>query len=267
MTKTEPQQKTIDESKLESLLQGFKPIPSSRFAQKIKTAPWITRTRPSLRRPFLVLVGSTAILALVALAYTITPLHALAQQLFVFFWPEPQDRLVIRTNQPTPEQPNILGGAEYFPLSFEEAQRCVLFPVLQITHPPKDLYFRGAYCEPEEQAVTLLYESSTYRLILTQRHLVDTQALVSIGASALVEPVLVGRIPGEFVAGSWTTVPTNPKTTQTLGTQAVMDIVWDPLAPKKMLLWQDGEMYYILRGLGEGTPSKEILISIAESLE
>jgi hypothetical protein len=257
----------LDEERLVNMLQKYQPPLSNRFYEKMRTAPW-QHHPATLRRQALVLAAFCLLLVFLTSIFTSMPLKAVAQQLAFFFWPEPKDRLIIRTNLPTPDHPGILGPIESFTLDPSEAQSLAGFDILQISPIPTDLTLRGAYYDPDSHAVTLLYEGAGYLLYLTQRQLDETtQAYLSIGASAIVEPVQVRGVHGEYVTGGWKTANNTPQLTSEPGPQATLNVYWDPLLPKYTLLWKEGDIYYILRSLGESGPTRNELVTLAENLK
>lgn len=143
------------------------------------------------------------------------------------------------------------------------------FPVRAPTDLPEGFRFDNATWSEELQAATLTFASSherqgddaTMYLTLLQAP-ARTYLPVPIGEGAILEPITVGSLPGEYVRGHWADLRSGPA--------GETDAHWEDAAGQ-ILAWQDAGMVYVLvtdpvPTIGTETLSREALLQVGRSL-
>lgn len=251
-----------NEEQIEALLRAVRPRPGERFYRRMASAPWRRPARCWASRRMLSL--GLALLVVIVLGVVTTPgLHALGEQLWRFFQPESQERLVIALDTPGAEEASQLLNAQDFPLTIEEAQQQAGF-ALRLLPPEAGLAWSGSRYEAITGAVRSLYKAENYHLYLAQRSLEGVQELAAVGPAAAVEVVSVAGFSAEYVSGGWR-LPSGA--TLSPGEPTHLDVIWDAALPQRTLRWQDGEFAYELLALGAGAPDKQALIALAERVK
>jgi len=271
-----PNQNTPDEIKIEELLSQIKPLPTSRFYSKMRTAPWqrpisTERSRISILKPGRRLIWGLTVSGLVLAIFVITfipSIRAAASQIIHLFLSAPSNQLEVQVVLTSPGDLYDFSNPANFPLSLEESQQQAGFGVKEISMLPEGLSFIGSRFDTSYNTVTLLYQANDYSLFLTQRLLGRSQDVFSIGDSAHVKIVNIGDIQGEFVVGGWKAISTQPSTENQTPTSSVyINANWDNDLPQSTLRWQVGDIVYELRSNGEGSPSQSELILLANELK
>jgi hypothetical protein len=266
-----------DELKIEQLLGGFKPQPSTRYYERMSSAPWFYQDQAfrSIENkksfPYLktVLAFATIIIVLGVLSLSFIPsIRAAADQFIHFFLPATSDQLNVQITPGNPLEILDFTNPSNFTLTKDEAQRQAGFMVKQIPASPTVPSYIGARFIPEFNAVFLLYQGTEYTLLVTQRPLGTSQDVLSIGSNAKVEFVNVGNVQGEYVVGGWKAVSTQaPSASLTQTGTMQINAVWDDQLPQFTLRWQESGFTYELRSNGENSPSLSQLISWANELK
>lgn len=188
--------------------------------------------------------------------------HVLAQSIFRFFQP------VQRTEEPLPAAatPLPLVDVPVFEQAsnpvqknpdLEEAQGEVDYPLMQLSLLPQGYHFESAQVDGER--VTLAYKNDAEGISLWLEQLPLHGAEpepMDVGATAVVETVLVGNDQAEYVQGSY------------FGDQGD----WDKNSGASFLRWQHDDMLYTISAVvnpasaAGGALSKESLLALAENL-
>ena len=262
---------------IEKLLGRFQPKPGPRFYKLMLDAPWKKTPHPlkhGFFRPMnasqrLVLGSLVFLLFITILGFTLyPPLRGIAHQIMYSFIPAPEDQLELQVTLDSPGDLYGFANPENFPLDIAAARTQAGFPVSQITSLPTGLSFKGARYDADSNATILLYQGKDYKLFLTQRPVGNGQDVFSIGASALVETVMVGNVRAEYVMGGWkVTSEEQAEVTPVPGAVINLSAVWDPTLPQYTLRWQSGGFVYELRSIGVGSPAKSQLVSLANGLK
>lgn len=266
-----------DEPKIEELLSNISPRPSPRFYMKMKNAPWVkappvgriklfTSKIPSRIR----ILGMAAFLIIVVLiSLSFFPsVRAVARQIFYSFISAPSNQIDIQVTLSNPGDLFHFSDPGNFPLSIQDVQEQSGLAVKEISRLPEELILVGARYDRSYNAVTILYQANHYKLFLSQRPIGNGEDVFSIGSSAQVDMVKIGNFQGEYVVGGWKAISTQPiSTTATPGYQVSISAIWDSSLPQYTLRWQDDVSRYELRTLGEGNPSQQELITLANELK
>jgi hypothetical protein len=259
----------MDDEQLKNMLDRFQPRPSQRFYQRIEGAPW---RKPNsrwvgltpLRVPALVVLAT---LIAVVVIFATPAGRVLAQRIANFFLPSSSDQVTIEVPVDVLTTPDA-----GYPLTVDEAETQLGFGVRQPVQLPAGYVFDGAKTVPDRQAVVLNYhyKPAGPTLRLTQRRL--GQDFQSIGDSATVELVQIGKTTGEYVTGAWK-VPEVKSAFATAHPEATIAVEanWDPDADIQFLRWRDGDMLYEILFAGgkpdqPGYLDKDALIDLAEGL-
>ncbi len=258
--------KTRQEKEIESLLSRFKPQPTRRLQEKMRSAPWKIHDyaqSQKLRRnkrpiPRLAWGGVLALVILLAACVTlIPPVRAIARQIIFSFIPSPSNQIVVQVTPASPGDEFNFTDSANFQLSVDQAQKLAGFIVKQFIPIPGKMVLVGARYEASYHAVILFYQGEQFSLFLTQRLLNHGQDVFSIGPDAHVQLVMVADVQGEYVLGGWKAISTQPATsTQTPRSQVNITATWDDTLPQSTLRWQKNGMAYELRLLGQGAPSQ-----------
>ena len=272
-----PYQDAPDEQRIEALLSDFKPQPSPRFYDRMRTAPWqeqpqsqasrkIREWRLARKSAWIVITG---FFVLVFFIYAVFPsVRVAASQIIHFFLPASSDQLDVQVTLSNPNDLLDFSNPANFPLTMDALRQQVGFKVKQIPSSLGAPPFIGARYDPVYNAVTLLYQAEDYNLLLTQRPLRNSQDVSSVGANAHVEFVPIGSSQGEFVVGGWKAVSSQPGTAIPASPAVVqINAVWDDNLPQSTLRWQESGYSYELRSSGENRPSQSQLISWANELK
>ena len=272
-----PNQNVPEEFEIEEMMSHIRPQPTSRFDKKMRSAPWV-RPIPSkvshtlanwkpARRLAWGLIALLLMIALFGIAFS-PSIRAIARQFFYSFIPAPSNQIEVQVTPASPGDLFHFSDPANFTLSVKEVQQQAGFGVKEISLLPEGLIFTGSRFDPSYNAVTLLYQGNDYKLFLTQRPRGNSQDVFSIGASANVKLVKIGDIQGEFVAGGWKAVSTQPASeNQTPSSMININAIWDSDLPQGTLRWQSGDIVYELRSVGEGSPSQSALINLANELK
>lgn len=272
-----PYQKTPDEFEIEEMLSHIRPQPTLRFYNRMRTAPWLrtisSKARTSIsywkpaRKYLWGLIALIVIIAVIGVAF-IPSVRAIARQIFYSFIPAPSNQIEVQITPSSPGDLFNFSDPANFTLSISEVQQQAGFGVKSISLLPESLQFTGSLFDPSYNAVTLLYESSNYKLFLTQRPKGTSQDVFSIGASAIVKLVKIGDTQGEFVIGGWKAISTQPASENQTPTSLInINAIWDNDLPQSTLRWQADGIVYELRTIGDGSPSQSELIKLANELK
>jgi hypothetical protein len=272
-----PNKISPDETEIEGLLSRFKPQPSQRFYQKMKETPW-HRKLPDQELPLRVSykpkrrllwgLASMIFIFLVIAIMLIPPVRAIARQIIYSFIAAPSNQIEVEVTLASPADLFNYSDPSNFSLSPQAAQSQAGFQVRQISPLPAGLTLVGARYDRDYNAVILLYQGERFTLFLTQRPLGNSQDVFSVGTQAVVEMVDIGNMHGEFVRGGWKAISTeSPIGNQTQESQVNITAIWDDALPQFTLRWQEGNVAYELRTLGEGGPSQSDLILWANELK
>ncbi len=148
-------------------------------------------------------------------------------------------------------------GSTFYPhCSAAEIREVVDFPVMEVAALPEDWEFSGATGGPE--LVQLHYQGMAGGLILFQgpdRY--ADQIDMPIGSEAVIEPVAIGSVTGEYVQGMWVDPGQNTGS-----------VVWDARIPQRTLRWEEGGIRYTLQFMPAKTDEgieldKAMLVDIA----
>ncbi len=184
-----------------------------------------------------------------------------AQNVLQFFTYAESDNLPIETQVPGADT-----GWE-FGLGAEEAQQRARFDVLMPTWLPDFLFFREVAVNSQRRMVVVSYDvvypndpsiggngiALSEQLIYNDSESCEICSLV--GASAEIDEVQIGDIPGEYVVGVW----------QAIGDTGQWGWVSDPYLQR--LRWHsDGMAFELLSFVNPDDLTKADLIAIAESL-
>jgi len=184
-----------------------------------------------------------------------------AQNVLQFFTYAESDKLPIETQVPGADT-----GWE-FSLSAEEAQQRARFDMLMPTWLPDFLFFREVAVNSQQRMVVVSYDvvypndpsiggngiTLSEQLIYNDSKSCEICSLV--GASAEIDEVQIGDIPGEYVVGVW----------QAIGDTGQWGWVSDPYLQR--LRWHsDGMAFELLSFVNPDDLTKADLIAIAESL-
>ncbi len=258
-----------DENQFQDLFDKMQVTPGNRFYRRMKKAAW-TPAGIARRRAFTV-TGVT--LALVAALLAFTPQgRALAQNLIHFFSRSTSDFMPVPTPEPlvwvdltpsvippTPTPRTVFAECGDFnnpTCSTQQIRDKVRFTVWELGTIPAGMYFAGATGGPDQVAV--LYDIGDTRagVMLVEEPWTEKSATPwKIGASAIVEPVQIGDITGEYVRGSWS------------GKLGEPDYFWDPNAGSQTLHWIKQDVFISMEGWGPAAlVDKNAFIELAENL-
>ena len=248
---------------LENLLRQLQPRPSSRFYLRIKKAPWQSRPSVLLIRQFGLAASLLVILFMLGILLS-PPLRARARQWILYFLPDAQDQMELSIEQLDAQELYHYATPENFPYSVDQLTHLAGYNISLPASLLPDIQLVGGRYEAETQTAVLLYQGAGYNLFLSQRPIEAGQEHFSIGASAVVEPVNVGDIQGEFVAGGW--VKRSELPSGELDPPAELHIQWDETLPQYTLRWQIHDFAYQLRSTGIASPQKDELIILAQTI-
>jgi hypothetical protein len=213
---------------------------------------------PLLRRAALVLL---AIVIAFAILLATPQGQAFAQNVLKFFTRAESDTLPVQPFQQTPI-PTLSPEStpeKPFPLTIDAAQTLAGYKVFVPTD-TKDHNFYGAEYDPVRKTVSINYSDPeigfgngfliTEQLLTVSPDIYPLQGVV--GASAPVEPVQIGSLPGEYVMGVWNLTDNGP--------------VWEPEPFLQTLRWKTDTTFFEI--VYEGAKlTKADLLAIAESLK
>jgi hypothetical protein len=227
--------------------------PLFRQGEKMKSNP---ASRMKLAIAIMAIVFGLSLLALAA-----PQGQAFAQRILQFFTRAESDTLPLQPFQQTsiptlaaestPEKP--------FPLTIDEAQTLAGYKVFVPTD-TKGHNFYGAEYDPARKTVSINFSDPeigfgngfliTEQLLAASADIYPLQGVV--GASAPVETVQIGNVPGEYVMGVWNLTDNGP--------------VWQPEPSIQTLRWKTDTTFFEI--VYQGTKlTKDDLLAIAESLK
>ena len=261
---------TPDENQIEAMFSSVRISPGDRFYRHMKQAAW-TPAAIARRRTFAV-TGLT--LALVAALLAFTPQgRAWAQEVIHFFSRAGSDTLpytpqplawVDVTPSALPPTPTPMaafaancGDFDNPKCSVEQIRAKVKFPVMELGSIPEGMHFVGATGGPDY--VEILYDNGRYAwgVSINEAPWTGNSVLTQwqIGASAVVEPVQIGSVSGEYVKGGFTVAAGG--TTQ----------VWDVNAGSQTLHWVDQGVFFSMEEWGPAAIlDKAGIVTLAEGL-
>lgn len=245
---------------IENLILQLRPTPSNRFYQCIEKAPWLNKSRVVWYRRWGYAVTLVSLVILVGISLA-PPLRAMARDWIKYFLPGTQDQLELTIDQLDHQQLYQYASPDNFPHSVEQINNLADFPVSLPESLLPGLQFIGCRYEAGTQTTVMLYQGAGYNLFLSQRPSDAGQEYFRIGASALVEPVHIGEIQGEYVSGGW--VPQSLIESPEMKPQDDLNIQWDNSLPQHTLRWQLQGFSYQLRATGSFSPLKTDLITLA----
>lgn len=214
------------------------------------------------------LVGlALAVTLLLFAVVAISPVRAFAQDLLQSLFvrhdsntmiTEPYDPVADPTPTPVPAPESLPD------LSVAEAAALASFAVKELANLPEGYRLASVYYDEVRDRVTFLYIKDTYLGIVLHQEPAETAEPWTIGADAVIKPVTVGDVPGEYVRGSWDWG--EPATEGSIGSA---EMIWKSDDPYQQLRWtQDGIVYTVSTTVGqEQGITQADLIAIAESLQ
>jgi hypothetical protein len=275
-THKKPNSTPPDDNEIESLLSRFNPQPSTRFYTKVEKAPWMA---PSNQRKRLLasntpvhkwLLGMAVFLlicTMIGISF-IPSVRVVGRQIFYSFISAPSNQIDIQATLSNTGDLYNFSDPTNFPLSIQAVQGQAGFIVKEIKRLPDDLNLVGSRFDTSYNAVTILYQGENFKLFLTQRPVGKGEDVFSIGSTAQVTLVKIGGHQGEFVVGGWKLVSTQPSPNNlTPSNQTSINAIWDSELSQNTLRWQAEGFNYELRTIGEGSPSKDELIALANELK
>lgn len=143
-----------------------------------------------------------------------------------------------------------------FPMSVKDAEAQAGFDVLEPQNLPQGMLYLGTSFDPVQKLVSLSYGYSAddRRLLIKQQPVNSSEACElcgTVGATAAVESVQIGDLPGEYALGVWQLTDTGP--------------VWKDDPYLKTIRWQKDGTAFELIYMGMEA-EKDELIPVAESL-
>jgi hypothetical protein len=271
--------KKPDATQIETLLENINPQPSERFYQKMENAPWKQEAKEA--KPKLIRFPYTRAAAIVLISLCLVllaqPAQSFAQWLAQLF------QIVPSETTTTIDLP-IVPTSTYVPSptpspALEEFQASLAFTIRQ----PQNLHgyiFHEAYTMPNSQTLIISYVLAGENPLargLTLYQSTDEEMNYQIGENAIVQPIEINGVYGEYVQGNWETIDTSSS-----ATQLSVRSQWDNSVQLHMLVWEmDGVTYQLLwqaaylphpAYYGDGAPNEagylslEDLIAIAASL-
>ena len=266
--------KNLHELTQEAVPATSDPWPAIQARMPVRNA--VPRQRVWPRRTA-ALVGAIVLLALVAVLVTPGG-RAWAQGLLHFFTRAGSDTLPAPTTEPmrwvglTPGAPasTITPAGPLLPAfaaecgdtsaphcSITQIRSLVGFTVKELGTIPAGLYFTGATGGPDN--VWLVYKSpdNSWGIGLDEEPWTGSPEQTSweVGASAVVEPVQVGDMTGEYVRGSFSMKAGDA------------NLAWDPDFPAQNLRWVDEGVLYTMQYVDPtGRLDRAGVITMAESL-
>lgn len=259
-----------------SLTNQFKKSP----VRMIYPSKWVDN--PAKSKAFLrVFVTSAAAIVILTLAvFTISPLHALAQQIIDFFIPSDTDKITVELH---------VGGSastsavDLYPLSLDELVNPVDFEWSLPTFIPSAYAFNGASYNANAQVVSLNYGCSDYwtiHIIQTKVAQPDIDNILSreVGVEAEIDHVTIGTAIGQYVRGSWVIAVDDDIAGQAeeSGDIIITDAEgsWQDNSQWHQLVWySEGTLYTLMGGTGTQSPNsscsldKEDFVAIARGLQ
>ncbi len=248
---------------IENLLRQLQPKPSPRFYKRLDNAPWQLRPGLLLLRHwgFVIALLVCPILAGILIS---PPLRAMARNWILYFLPDNQDQIELSIEQLDPQELYQYATPGNFPYSVEQISTLAGYRVSPPAALLPGMVLIGGRYESATQTTVLLYQGAGYNLFLSQRPIEAGQEYFSIGASTVVEPVVIGEIQGEYVAGGWVKLSSIPTAEQSAPNE--LRVEWDETLPQYTLRWQDQDFAYQLRSTGISSPQKSDLITLAETI-
>lgn len=214
------------------------------------------------------LAAMGVILLLLVLTVTlIAPVRAFAQELLQGLFvrhesstiaAEPYDPIADPTPTPIPDpdsEPEM---------SVAEAEALTSFAVKELTNLPDGYALSSVHYDEERDKVTFLYLNDAYKGIVLHQEPAETAEPWTIGADAVIEPVTVGDVSGEYVRGAWQWG--EPATEGSIGST---EMIWQSDDPHQQLRWtQDGIVYTLSTTVGQDLGLTQAdLIALAESVK
>ncbi|MCC6189042.1 MAG: hypothetical protein IT318_08400 [Anaerolineales bacterium] len=186
----------------------------------------------------------------------------------------PEENVIEVTRvEPTPTLEGPLTLDEDFPLTLDEAATEAGFPTRAPTSLPEGFEFRGTRYDANRQAIEQYYvfASHTGEVVTPQFTLIQQPGPFDslIGPSATIDPVTIGDIPGEYVAGGWLYKPSGTQV-EADGT-IVQQFTWErTMVPLQTLRWAKDGFYFEIAFIGsdthDGFVAQEALVLIAASV-
>lgn len=251
------------DEKLENLIRQLRPMPSKEFYQRLENAPWRKRSRHAWYRRWGFAVTLVCFVILAGLM-VIPPFRAMARNWINYFLPGTQDQLELSIDQLDHQQLFQYASPDNFPNSVDQIASLAGFTVSQPKSLPPGMELIGCRYESGTQTIVMLYRGAGYNLFLSQRPIAAGQEYFTIGASALVEPIWIGEIQGEYVSGGW--ISQSNQTSPETQASAELHVHWDNSLPQHTLRWQFQDFAYQLRSTGSTSPGKADLIALAAGI-
>lgn len=207
------------------------------------------------------------ILLLVLTITLIAPVRAFAQEFLQSLFVRHESNTIAAEpyNPISDPTPTPIPAPESVPnLSVSEADALASFAVRELTNLPAGFTLSSVYYDQERDKVTFLYLNDIYQGIVLHQEPAETAEPWTIGADAVIEAVMVGNIPGEYVHGSWQWV--EPTTEDAVGST---EEIWRNDDPHQQLRWtQDGIVYTLSTTVGQDLGLTQAdLITLAENLQ
>ena len=249
---------TLDEKRIEELLEEASPRPSQRLERRLASAPW-TAQSVNRRRS----IGmSTLVVLVVSVIFAATPQgYALAQDILQFFtrtesdtYYEPVSTLTFEDTTPFHAECGIALAPT---CSVEQIRSMVDFEIKEFSVLPEGIHFIGATGGPDFVELKYGYASKFDGNLSVVIEAVGRPSPIGTGIvaqSANVEQVQIGNLPGEYFTGI-------------LFQDDQGNVTWIPDDPTSTLRWEDGGSTYTLVYFSRTIPlTKEQLIAVAESM-
>lgn len=160
-----------------------------------------------------------------------------------------------------------------YPLTVEEAAAAAGFPVQAPISLPNGFEFRGARLDANHQAVEQYFVLAAHSgpFVVPQFTLVQQPGPFDslIGPSAVIDLLMIGATPGEYVAGGWLYEPSGTEVDAD-GT-VVQQFTWEQtMVPLQTLRWTRDAFYFEIAFIGSDTQAgylaAEDLVAVAVSL-
>ena len=211
----------------------------------------------------LVVLSVLGLLVLAGLIFAVPQGRAWADELLHFFTRAGSDNLPVQSWQliplptpgtPTPDPASILDVHQ----TVSEVEQLAGNQVFQPAWLPDVLSLVGASFQPDHRIVRIFYRSvESNGLVLTQepfQRSEDCELCKAVSASAVIEPVQIGPVSGEYVEGVWKLTDQGP--------------VWESDPYVKRIRWQANNVAFELLYMGPpDTLTKDDLTAVAQSIK
>ena len=204
---------TPTEEQIEALLTNIRPNPSERYHRIMKNTVWQDNNTEQSTHLIRTLSAVAATVVLVIAIGFFTPLGTIAQEIFSgLFVPASSD------NKPVPVRAEIAptpfdSAIAWQPQEIIDVQAQAPYSVLVPTSLPTGYEFVGATYDANSQMISLNYtlagENPLYRNLVIKIHPEGSFGADEVGASAIIQPISINGIDGQYVQGWWDKVGTD----------------------------------------------------------